>query len=56
MSTKKVNRLTYPKMLELLRDRALNDSDEQLREWVQGQLSKMDSGKISKNGERDSME
>ncbi len=29
---------TYPKTLELLRDRALNDPDEQLREWAQEQL------------------
>ncbi|NJO76302.1 MAG: hypothetical protein HC833_22660 [Leptolyngbyaceae cyanobacterium RM1_406_9] len=29
---------THPKTIELLRDRALNASDEQLREWVQEQL------------------
>jgi len=29
---------TYSKTLELLRDRALNDPDEQLREWAQEQL------------------
>jgi hypothetical protein len=30
--------LTHPKNLELLRDRATNDPDEQLREWAQEQL------------------
>ncbi len=29
---------THPKTLELLRDRAINDPDEQLREWAQQQL------------------
>ena len=29
---------THPKTLELLRDRAANDPDEQLREWAQEQL------------------
>lgn len=29
---------THPKTLELLRDRAINDPDEQLREWAQEQL------------------
>jgi len=35
----------YPKTLELLRDRATNDPDEQLREWAQEQL-KMQNGKL----------
>ena len=29
---------THPKTIELLRDRAINDPDEQLREWAQEQL------------------
>ncbi|MGQ4648542.1 HEAT repeat domain-containing protein [Lyngbya aestuarii] len=33
----------HPKTLPLLRDRAANDPDEQLREWAQEQLSKMES-------------
>jgi len=36
---------THPKTLELLRDRAINDPDEQLREWAQEQL-KMQNGKL----------
>ena len=36
---------THPKTLELLRDRALNDPDEQLREWAQEQL-KMQNVKL----------
>ena len=32
-----------PKTLELLRDRAINDPDEQLREWAQEQLQQMES-------------
>ncbi len=34
----------YPKTLELLRDSALNDPDEQLREWAQEQLEKLKNG------------
>lgn len=34
--------LTYSKKIELLRDRALNDPDEQLREWAQEQLEKLE--------------
>ncbi|NEP03123.1 MAG: NACHT domain-containing protein [Symploca sp. SIO2E9] len=34
---------TNPKTLELLRDRATNDPDEQLREWATEQLNKMES-------------
>ncbi|MGF1568470.1 MAG: NACHT domain-containing protein [Nodosilinea sp.] len=34
---------THPKTIELLRDRATNDPDEQLREWAQEQLKKMES-------------
>jgi hypothetical protein len=50
MSTKKANYLTHysthPKTLKLLLlgDRALNDPDEQLREWAREQL-KMQNGK-----------
>ncbi|WP_225887008.1 NACHT domain-containing protein [Nodosilinea nodulosa] len=33
---------THPKTIELLRDRALNDPDEQLREWAQEQLQQME--------------
>jgi hypothetical protein len=29
---------THPKTIELLHDRALNDPDEQLREWATEQL------------------
>jgi len=36
---------TSPKAIELLRDRATNDPDEQLREWAQEQL-KMQNGKL----------
>ena len=36
---------THPKTIELLRDRAINDPDEQLRAWAQEQLQKMDIGK-----------
>ncbi|BAU44524.1 hypothetical protein [Leptolyngbya sp. O-77] len=32
-----------PKVPALLRDRALNDPDEQLREWAQERLQKMES-------------
>jgi REP element-mobilizing transposase RayT len=35
---------THPKTIELLRDRAFNDPDEQLREWAQEQLCKMTDG------------
>jgi uncharacterized protein (DUF2062 family) len=42
ISTKIANPLThystYPKTLELLHDRAINDPDEQLQEWAQEQL------------------
>jgi hypothetical protein len=31
----------HPKTLELLRDRAQNDNDEQLREWATKQLEKL---------------
>ena len=31
----------HPKTLELLRDRALNDPDKQLREWTQEQLDRL---------------
>ncbi|MDX2230458.1 MAG: hypothetical protein NW220_12530 [Leptolyngbyaceae cyanobacterium bins.349] len=34
-------RSDYPKTLELLRDRAINDLDEQLRQWAQEQLEKL---------------
>ncbi|MDX2230464.1 MAG: NACHT domain-containing protein [Leptolyngbyaceae cyanobacterium bins.349] len=34
---------SHPKTLELLRDRALNDPDEQLRQWAQEQLQQMES-------------
>jgi hypothetical protein len=37
---------THPKTIELLRDRALNDPDEQLREWAQEQL-KMQNVKLT---------
>jgi hypothetical protein len=33
----------HPKTLELLRDRAGNDPDEQLREWAKEQLEKMET-------------
>jgi len=33
----------HPKTLELLHDRALNDSDEQLREWAQEQLKMLNA-------------
>jgi hypothetical protein len=33
----------YPKTLELLKDRAINDPDEQLREWAQGQLQQSEN-------------
>jgi Trp operon repressor len=33
----------HPKTLELLRDRAQNDPDEQLREWAQEQLGKIEN-------------
>jgi hypothetical protein len=36
---------THPKTLELLGDRALNDPDEQLREWAQEQLEKIEEEK-----------
>ncbi|GAB4371125.1 MAG: hypothetical protein Kow00121_12370 [Elainellaceae cyanobacterium] len=32
---------THPKTIELLHDRAINDPDEQLREWAHQQLEKM---------------
>jgi len=35
---------THPKTFELLRDRAINDPDEQLRAWAQEQLKKIESG------------
>ncbi|WP_416670336.1 NACHT domain-containing protein [Egbenema bharatensis] len=34
--------LTHPKTIELLRDRAINDPDEQLREWTQEELVKLE--------------
>jgi hypothetical protein len=34
---------THPKTLELLHDRALNDPDEQLRQWAQEQLQQMEN-------------
>jgi hypothetical protein len=34
---------THPKTIELLRDRALNDPDEQLREWAKEQLAKWEN-------------
>ncbi|MGB3491277.1 MAG: NACHT domain-containing protein [Elainellaceae cyanobacterium] len=34
---------THPKTIELLRDRAINDPDEQLREWAQEQLQQMEN-------------
>ncbi|NJL55251.1 hypothetical protein HC928_08740 [bacterium] len=55
MSTKIADLFTYysahPKILELLRDRALNDSDEQLREWAKEQLDKWDNIKDSDNNQ-----
>ena len=33
---------THPKTIELLRDRAANDPDEQLREWAQEELVKLE--------------
>ncbi len=33
---------THPKTLELLHDRALNDPDDQLRQWAQAQLQKLE--------------
>ncbi|MBW4578662.1 MAG: HEAT repeat domain-containing protein [Tildeniella nuda ZEHNDER 1965/U140] len=36
---------THPKTLELLRDRAINDPDEQLREWAQQQLEQWEKQK-----------
>lgn len=33
---------THPKTIELLHDRAINDPDEQLREWAQQQLEKLE--------------
>jgi hypothetical protein len=35
---------THPKTLELLRDRAINDPDEQLREWAKEQIARMEAG------------
>jgi hypothetical protein len=32
----------HPKTLELLRDRAQNDNDEQLREWAAEQLEQLE--------------
>jgi hypothetical protein len=40
-----INYPTHSKTIELLRDRAANDSDEQLREWAQEQL-KMQNEKL----------
>ncbi|NJN86424.1 MAG: NACHT domain-containing protein [Leptolyngbyaceae cyanobacterium SL_7_1] len=34
---------THPKTIELLRDRAINDPDEQLRNWAQEQLVKLET-------------
>jgi len=42
---------THSKTLELLRDRATNDPDEQLREWAQEQL-KMQNGKLKEEEAR----
>jgi len=36
---------THPKLIALLHDRAINDPDEQLREWAQEQLEKMEGGR-----------
>jgi hypothetical protein len=36
------NYFTHPKTRELLRDSASNDPDEQLREWAQQQLEKIE--------------
>ena len=33
---------THPKYLELLNDRALNDSDDELRQWAQAQQQKLE--------------
>ncbi len=38
---------TYPKTLELLRDRAANDPDEQLRQWARERLSEF---QLQRNG------
>ncbi|NMF82529.1 HEAT repeat domain-containing protein [Nodosilinea sp. P-1105] len=37
------NYSTHLRTIELLRDRAINDSDEQLREWAQEQLHQMEN-------------
>ncbi len=37
---------TYPEILDLLRDRVVNDPDEQLREWAQKQLEKLKPGEV----------
>ena len=45
--------LAHPKTIELLRDRAINDPDEQLREWAQQQLKIQDAKvkmEVSSNG------
>jgi hypothetical protein len=34
---------THPKTIELLRDRDINDPDEQLRQWAQEQLKTIDT-------------
>ncbi len=42
---------THPKTLELLRDRAENDPNEQLREWAEEQLAERGiGGAISRHG------
>lgn len=33
--------MPHPKTIELLRDRAINDPDEQLREWAKKELEKL---------------
>jgi hypothetical protein len=50
-STKVANSPTDPKTLELLRDRAQNDPDGQLREWAEEQL-KMQNEKWRIQSER----
>jgi predicted NACHT family NTPase len=37
---------SHPKTIELLRDRAFNDPDEQLRKWAQEQLKKMEEQEV----------
>jgi len=37
---------THPKPIELLRDRAINDPDEQLREWAQQKLTEWENDRV----------